>query len=209
MIRSSFVLNKILKYWFGLITYLSCITLFVAQRQAKRKYVTTHQLQQKQKNKMANQVDKVTGRNTQMLLLDGTRKSPRLNTLREITDETVCEKPASARRKLDLENPPHEDENMGENEVHEYLPPPPPLTEIEIQRATRVKMNNEIFSAYNLPTLATEVRNSFLKNHDKGKEQIQEGSDEDYDPVTDNPDGSNDDESGKQVKVRHLVYFCR
>lgn len=91
--------------------------MFVGKKQAKRKFVTTHQLQQQQKNKKVFQVDEAGNRNTQMLLMDGTRRSPRLNKLREINDDTNCEKLASARRKLDLQEPPHEDEDMGENEL--------------------------------------------------------------------------------------------
>lgn len=54
---------------------------------------------------------------TQKLPQGGSRKSPRLNNLHEISDATASHKSATARRKLDLENPSHEDEKMGENDV--------------------------------------------------------------------------------------------
>ena len=91
--------------------------MFVAKKQAKRKFVTTYQPQQQHMNKKAIKADKAEKRNTRMFPLEGTRKSPRLNRVREITDDLLCEKTASARRKLDLQDPPHDDENMGENEV--------------------------------------------------------------------------------------------
>ena len=43
------------------------------------------------------------------------------------------------------------------------LPPPPPLTEYEIQRAVRIKRNNEVFFAIKLPELSTRLRNSINK----------------------------------------------
>lgn len=67
----------------------------------------------------------------------------------------------------------------------------------------RVKRNNEIYFALNLPTLSVEVRNSFLKDKEKGKEKVQKGSDEEYDPVEDNEAGNNDDRSETQVKVSY------
>lgn len=85
------------------------------------------------------------------------------------------------------------------------LPPPPPLTEYEKQRLVRVKQNNEIYFALNLPTLSAEVRSSFSKNKGKGQEKVQEGSDKEYDPTEDNEAGSNADGSGTQVKVRHTA----
>lgn len=91
--------------------------MIVGKKPVKRKFVTTHQLQQQQKNKKVFQVDKAGKKNTQMLLMDGTRRSPRLNKVREINDDTDCEKLASARRKLDLQEPPLEDEDMAENEL--------------------------------------------------------------------------------------------
>lgn len=81
----------------------------------------------------------------------------------------------------------------------------PPLTEYEIQRAVRVKKNNEIYFALNLPTLSAEVRNLFTKDKLKEKEKVQEGSDEDYDPAEDNEVVNKDDRSGTQVKVRHTM----
>lgn len=88
---------------------------FVAKKQVKQKFVTTHQLQQQQMMKKTNQCDKPEKRNTKMLPQVGTRKSPRLNKMQETTDHNVLEMPASSKRKLDLEGP-EEDEIMGENE---------------------------------------------------------------------------------------------
>lgn len=53
-----------------------------------------------------------------------------------------------------------------------------------MQKAVRVKRNNEIFFALNLPTLSVEVRNSMekVKGKGKGKEKEQAGSDDEYDP---------------------------
>lgn len=95
--------------------WLSLIFL-VAKRQVKRTFVTTHQLQQ-QMTKKANQGEKSGRRNTQKLPLEATRKSPRFTKKQETNDKMVSEAPASARRKLDLEDTPHEKENMGENEL--------------------------------------------------------------------------------------------
>lgn len=60
---------------------------------------------------------KTETRSTQKLPQGGTRKSPRLNNLNQISDATANQRSATARRKLDLENPSHEDENIRENDV--------------------------------------------------------------------------------------------
>lgn len=60
------------------------------------------------------------------------------------------------------------------------LPPPPPLTEYENQRAVRVERNNEVFLALNLPALSAGLRKSKQKN--KVNEQMHNGSDDEYDP---------------------------
>ncbi|KAK1380994.1 hypothetical protein POM88_027738 [Heracleum sosnowskyi] len=60
--------------------------------------------------------------------------------------------------------------------------PPPPLTEYEIQRAIRVKENNQVFLQLNLPTLSAGMRNSVQRK--KGKEKMADGN-EDYDPGQD------------------------
>ncbi|GET04312.1 uncharacterized protein LOC108203842 [Rhizophagus clarus] len=90
--------------------------LLQAKKPVKRKFVTAHQLQQQHRNKKANlgipdKLPKV-----------GTRKSPRLDKLENYNEATS--KSASARRKLDLQNPPHEDETMGEN-----------VTELDLKKA--------------------------------------------------------------------------
>ncbi|KAK1365724.1 hypothetical protein POM88_041285 [Heracleum sosnowskyi] len=158
--------------------------LLAAKKQVKRQFVTTHQLQQQQKNKKARQLDSVKPPQ------GGTRKSPRLNKMKQVSDATVCQKPTSARRKLDLKNPPHADETMGENDPEgsevgsedTILPPPPPLTEYEIQRAIRVKENNQVFLQLNLPSLSAGMRNSVQRK--KGNEKMADGN-EDYDPGED------------------------
>ncbi|KAK1402365.1 hypothetical protein POM88_001970 [Heracleum sosnowskyi] len=158
--------------------------LLAAKKQVKRQFVTTHQLQQQQKNKKARQLDSLKPPQ------GGTRKSPRLNKMKQISDATVCQKPTSARRKLDLKNPPHADETMGENDPEgsevgsedTILPPPPPITEYEIQRAIRVKENNQVFLQLNLPSLSAGMRNSVQRK--KGKEKMADGN-EDYDPGED------------------------
>lgn len=90
--------------------------MFVAKKQVKRKFVTTHQLQQQQKNKKPLEVAK--NETTHKLTQGGIRKSPRLNKMQQANDPIVSRKCSiPAKRKLDLQNPPHQDENMGENEV--------------------------------------------------------------------------------------------
>ncbi|KAK1404440.1 hypothetical protein POM88_004045 [Heracleum sosnowskyi] len=79
-----------------------------AKKQVKRKYVTAHHLQQQQRNKKPVHVEEAEKISTQ--------KSPRLNKLQANSDATVMKRPASARRKLDLQDIPHEDEHMGEND---------------------------------------------------------------------------------------------
>lgn len=74
----------------------------------KRQFVTTHQLQQQQ-DKKATQVG------LKKLPEIGTLKSPRLNKVAQVNDDTIP-KSATARRKLYLQNLPHEDKKMGENE---------------------------------------------------------------------------------------------
>lgn len=93
-----------------------CFYVFIAKKQVKRQFVTTHQLQQQKMNKKANQVDKAGKRNSKNFPLEGTRKSPRLSRVQEITDGDDCETPPSVRRKLSLHDT-HEDERMGENEL--------------------------------------------------------------------------------------------
>ncbi|KAK1396063.1 hypothetical protein POM88_005926 [Heracleum sosnowskyi] len=82
----------------------------IAKKQVKRQFVTAHQLQQQQKNKKVRQLDSLKPPQ------GGTRKSPRLNKLKQVSDATVSQKPTTSRRKLDLKNPPHADETMGEND---------------------------------------------------------------------------------------------
>ena len=65
------------------------------------------------------------------------------------------------------------------------LPPPPPLTEYEVQRAIRIQKNNEVYYALNLPVLSAGLKKAESK--DKQKEKTRDGS-EDYDPAQD--DGS-------------------
>ncbi|KAK1353622.1 hypothetical protein POM88_051987 [Heracleum sosnowskyi] len=90
-----------------------------AKKQVKRKYVTAHHLQQQQRKKKPVHVEEAEKIST--------RKSPRLNKLQANTDATVTNRPASARRKLDLQDISHEDEHMGENDhIEDDLPPPPP-----------------------------------------------------------------------------------
>lgn len=81
------------------------------------------------------------------------------------------------------------------------LPPPPPLTDYERRRAVRVKRNNEIYFPLNLPTLSAEVRSSFSKGKLQEKDQAQEGSDEEYNPIMDLEAVSKDGGSGIQAKV--------
>ncbi|KAK1380317.1 hypothetical protein POM88_027061 [Heracleum sosnowskyi] len=87
-------------------------TLVDAKKQVKRKYVTAHHLQHHQRKKKPVHVEEAEKIST--------RKSPRLNKLQGNTDSTVTKRlasaPASARRKLDLHDIPHEDEHMGEND---------------------------------------------------------------------------------------------
>lgn len=56
-------------------------------------------------------------RSTQKLPHGGTRKSPRLNNLKQANDANMTSKSGTAKRKLDLQNESHEDENMGENDL--------------------------------------------------------------------------------------------
>ncbi|XP_063940112.1 uncharacterized protein LOC108225480 isoform X2 [Daucus carota subsp. sativus] len=75
---------------------------------------------------------------------------------------------------------------MGENVTEgTNLPPPPPLTEYEVQRAIRIQKNNEVYYALNLPVLSAGLKKAESK--DKQKEKTRDGS-EDYDPAQD--DGS-------------------
>ncbi|WOG87627.1 hypothetical protein DCAR_0206857 [Daucus carota subsp. sativus] len=151
--------------------------LVAAKKQPKRQFTTAHQLllQQQQKNKKA----KLLGSDQKWP--QGTRKSPRVNKLVESNDKPLTSKPMTAKRKLDLSKQ-HEDETMGENEVESakiILPPPPPLTEYERQRAIRVQMNNEVLSALKLPTLAAGLVKKDKRR--KSNEKAQDGS-ENYDP---------------------------
>ncbi|KAK1401023.1 hypothetical protein POM88_000628 [Heracleum sosnowskyi] len=95
---------------------LSCINSGDAKKQVKRQFVTTDQLQQQQKNKKAIQLDSLkppqggTRKSPQLKPPQrGTRKSPQRNKLKQVSDATDT-----------------------------ILPPPPPLTEYEIERAIRV-----------------------------------------------------------------------
>ncbi|KAK1401068.1 hypothetical protein POM88_000673 [Heracleum sosnowskyi] len=125
-------------------TYSGCDT----KKQVKRQFVRAHQLQQQQKNKKARQLDSLkppqggTRKSPQLKPPQrGTRKSARLNKLKQVSDATMSQKSTTSRRKLDLHNLPHADETMGENDPESedtILPPPPPLTEYEIERAIRV-----------------------------------------------------------------------
>ncbi|KAL8134557.1 hypothetical protein AgCh_009539 [Apium graveolens] len=117
---------------------------------------------------------------------------------------------------------PHQDENMGENDLEvrcpviqgtilpppppppaqahstsTILPPPPPLTEYGIQRAIRVERNNEVYMALNLPTLSAGLRSSVQKKNSE-KEKLQDLSDHDYDLGKD--DGSDGDVSVTPLK---------
>ncbi|KAK1401722.1 hypothetical protein POM88_001327 [Heracleum sosnowskyi] len=164
-----------------------------AKKQVKRKYVTAHHLQQQQRKKKPVHVEEAEKIST--------RKSPRLNKLQANTDATVTNRPASARRKLDLQDISHEDEHMGENDhIEDDLPPPPPpppltpadkkivmrlkdyekhMTDYEKQRAINVKKNNKVLIALKLPTLAAGMKKANSKII-KGKEKVQ--NDEDYVP---------------------------
>ncbi|KAL1826636.1 hypothetical protein ACET3Z_005048 [Daucus carota] len=109
--------------------------VFAAKKQNKRVFVTTYQLQQQQKKKAI-----------------------------QTRNRLESEKDVAAKWKLDLPDHSREEKKMGENKLKDCdLPPPPPLTEYEMQKAVRVKRNNEIFFALNLPTLSVEVRNSMEK----------------------------------------------
>ncbi|KAL8089227.1 hypothetical protein AgCh_038856 [Apium graveolens] len=132
--------------------------------EVKHTFVTTHQLQQKQRNKKIVEVDMA-----QVV----TRKSPRLNNLKQDNDATVRNKSGTAKRKLNLQSQPHQDENIGENDLEStILPPPPPLTEYEIQRAITVERNNKVYMALNLPTLSAELRSSVQKKNSE-KEKLE------------------------------------
>lgn len=75
----------------------------------KRMYVTAHHLKQQQLNKKSVQV----GKNAKM----PTRKSPRLNKQQQNNEASATKDCASAKRKLVLPEPSHEDECMGDNQL--------------------------------------------------------------------------------------------
>ncbi|KAK1366766.1 hypothetical protein POM88_042327 [Heracleum sosnowskyi] len=177
-----------------------------AKKQVKRKYVTAHHLQQQQRKKKPVHVEEAEKIST--------RKSPRLNKLQANTDATVTNRPASARRKLDLQDISHEDEHMGENDhIEDDLPPPPPpppltpadkkivmrlkdyekhMTDYEKQRAINVKKNNKVLIALKLPTLAAGMKKANSKII-KGKEKVQ--NDEDYVPEPAEEQSANEEAS--------------
>ena len=72
------------------------------------------------------------------------------------------------------------------------IPPPPPLTEYEKQRAVRIELNNEVLytllPSLSAPSLSAGVKNNGPKSNTN--EKAQDGSD-DYDPGQDagNSDG--------------------
>uniref|UniRef100_A0A166CPP3 Uncharacterized protein n=1 Tax=Daucus carota subsp. sativus TaxID=79200 RepID=A0A166CPP3_DAUCS len=176
----------------------------------KRMYVTAHHLKQQQLNKKSVQV----GKNVKM----PTRKSPRLNKQQQNNEASATKDCASAKRKLVLPEPSHEDECMGDNQLEgSALPPPPPpppltpsnkkfamriedydkgLTDYEKQRAANLKKNNEVLIALNLPTLAAAIKPPDLKK--KQKERVQEDS-EDYVPEHTE---EHDDDSDSEVPAK-------
>lgn len=81
---------------------------FSAQKKIKRKYVTAQHLKQQHQQRKFVPVDKTTKMPT--------RKSPRLNKLQEISEASVVKGCASAKRKLLLHDPSHEDKDTGENQ---------------------------------------------------------------------------------------------
>ncbi|KAL8092583.1 hypothetical protein AgCh_034733 [Apium graveolens] len=150
----------------------------------KRMYVTTHKLQQK--------------RNKIPVVVCSPRMSPRLNKQQvknlQASDSTMkqSEAPvnlssANVKRRLDICDPPAEDETTDENLIQEMDLPPPPsmtvldkmhatninnLTEYERKKILNVMQNNEVFMKHNLPALATGFRETLKKI--KVKEMVQE-----------------------------------
>lgn len=87
-----------------------CLCYFLGE--AKRKFVSSHQLQQ-QKNQKTMEFGKVETKNCKKLPEVGVRKSPWLNKSHQVTSTCMSVK-STARRKLDLQisrqDPPSEDE---------------------------------------------------------------------------------------------------
>ncbi|KAL1826878.1 hypothetical protein ACET3Z_005290 [Daucus carota] len=138
--------------------------IYADQKQMKRMYVTAHHLKQQQLNKKSVQV----GKNAKM----PTRKSPRLNKQQQNNEASATKDCASAKRKLVLPEPSHEDECMGDNQLEGSAlpppPPPPPLTPANKKFAMRIEDYDK-----------AAIKPPDLKK--KQKERVQEDS-EDYVP---------------------------
>ncbi|KAL6530264.1 hypothetical protein OROHE_014617 [Orobanche hederae] len=210
-----------------------------ATKQKKRTFVTTYQLQQQLKNNKKPTDEVFTPRksarlnspqvlnkanvNQKSTQVNGARKSievtssrkpTQINNSEDVCDANVNRKIASVKRKLDLYNPPLEDETMDENDMQEeelmpqsplvHLPPPPPgvhvpppplITDYERERAINVFENDEMYKALGLPTLGDELRNKLLKKV-KGKENRQDDdADDDGEYFPEGEEHSEDDAS--------------
>ncbi|KAK1399636.1 hypothetical protein POM88_009499 [Heracleum sosnowskyi] len=133
------------------------IRLVISQQ--KRKYVTTYELQQQQRNKMSTvvcgprksprlnkqQVKNPQVRNSNVIKnsteVTSHRRSTPMTNQQDLSNATVNLNSATVRRRLDLLNPPDEHEATDENEILDLpLPPPPPLTEFD--KKTCININN-------------------------------------------------------------------
>ncbi|KAK1391739.1 hypothetical protein POM88_010795 [Heracleum sosnowskyi] len=156
----------------------------------KRKFVTTHQLQQQQKkmNKKSPEVRK---------MMSGEQDVP------------VKEKP-NARRKLELEDDTSDGENTGENDVAVKSPPPPPLTEYEKQKIHNLEENEKVYRKLGLPSLVSTFKHDVAQNSKgKGKNgKSKKGKDREPDEECDSqyiPENEGDDQSDDSLEKIKIV----
>ncbi|KAL1815561.1 hypothetical protein ACET3Z_018135 [Daucus carota] len=148
-----------------------------------RQYVTTHQLQWKQK---------------QQKLMKG--KSPEIVGRRITRSKDAEQERGSVKRKLQLEGNTSDDQESGADEmIAEQLPPPPPLpmSEYERQRLLRVEQNKKVIKELGLKEVADGLISVGVKKV-KGKKATTE---DDYNPEFDSESAS-DDTSPKAKKVQ-------
>ncbi|KAK1388206.1 hypothetical protein POM88_016384 [Heracleum sosnowskyi] len=159
-----------------------------AKKPQKRKYVTTHELQQKQKQKF-------------------TRKSPELGlrmNLRSSQDLLTSQQDANAvkakgavRRKLDLQKDSIRGDSSEENDSITELPAQPArLTKYEEGRIVQMQVNEQKLEELGIKKLVGQLKAPTAQKG-KGKEKAQEECD-DY--IPENEEENDSDETSERIK---------
>ncbi|KAL6554092.1 hypothetical protein OROMI_019765 [Orobanche minor] len=174
-----------------------------AKIQLKRKYTTTHLLQQQRRMKMW----------SSPRLAKRTKISP-VPEMSSSKQEASMKEKGSAKRKLDLGSEPDGDEGTAENDDVEVnddveLPPLSPLpgTAYELGRNQRIKENDAVYKSLGLPTKvadkgkeAKEIKKQKNKNRCPQNKQVdKEAEGDEYIPENEGEDDSDDSLKRKKI----------